>query len=109
LLTVQVRKLEHALEVRLFDRNSRTVALTAIGRELLPVLQRTVEDLDAVLFNARSISAGKRGTVRIASLPSRIFRLLDRSRYGLELFNGGGPVDRSCPARRPSSCCARFV
>jgi DNA-binding transcriptional LysR family regulator len=75
-LTVQVRKLEEALDVRLFDRNSRTVALTAMGRELLPVLQRTVEDIDGVLFNARGISAGKRGTVRIAALPSFAASLL---------------------------------
>jgi DNA-binding transcriptional LysR family regulator len=75
-LTVQVRKLEEALDTRLFDRTSRTVALTSTGRELLPVLQRTVEDLDAVRLAARGISAGKRGTVRIACLPSFAASLL---------------------------------
>jgi DNA-binding transcriptional LysR family regulator len=75
-LTVQVRKLEESLDTRLFDRTSRSVALTAMGRDLLPVLQRTIEDLDAVLLNARGISAGKRGVVRVAALPSFAASLL---------------------------------
>jgi DNA-binding transcriptional LysR family regulator len=75
-LTVQIRKLEESLDTRLFDRTSRSVALTAMGRDLLPVLQRATEDLDAVLFNAHGISAGKRGVVRIAALPSFAASLL---------------------------------
>lgn len=69
-LTVQVRRLEEALRVRLLDRDSRTVDLTRIGRELLPVLERTVQDLDAVLLGARDLADETRGIVRIAVLPS---------------------------------------
>ena len=39
-LTVQIRQLEQALGVKLFDRSTRAVELTRIGRELLPVLER---------------------------------------------------------------------
>ena len=52
-LTVQIRKLEEALAVRLFDRTSRSVALTQAGRDLLPVLGRLVQDLDGLLSHAR--------------------------------------------------------
>jgi DNA-binding transcriptional LysR family regulator len=69
-LTVQIRKLEDALKHRLLDRNSRSVELTRIGRELLPLLQRTIQDVDAIVADTHAQSAGHLGTVRIASLPS---------------------------------------
>jgi DNA-binding transcriptional LysR family regulator len=69
-LTVQIRKLEEALRSRLLDRTSRSVEITRIGREVLPLLQRTLQDLDAVIADAHAKSAGRGGTVRVASLPS---------------------------------------
>ena len=75
-LTVQIRKLEQALETRLLDRSTREVALTHAGRDLLPSLQRAVEDVDAIRANARQLNAGKRGVVRIAALPSLAAGLL---------------------------------
>jgi DNA-binding transcriptional LysR family regulator len=75
-LTVQIRKLEDALRCRLLDRNSRSVELTRIGRELLPTLQRTLQDIDAIVVDSHAQSAGRFGTVRIASLPSFAASLL---------------------------------
>jgi DNA-binding transcriptional LysR family regulator len=69
-LTVQIRKLEETLRCRLLDRNSRSVELTRIGRDLLPTLLRTLQDTDAILVNTHAQSSGRVGTVRIASLPS---------------------------------------
>ena len=69
-LTVQFRKLEEALRCRLLDRHSRAVQLTRVGRELLPRLQRTLEDLDGIVVDTHARGAGRGGTVRIASLPS---------------------------------------
>jgi DNA-binding transcriptional LysR family regulator len=69
-LTVQIRNLEAALGVRLFDRNTRTVALTRIGRDLLPGLQRVLRDLDAIVAEARDLAARRHGIVRLAVLPS---------------------------------------
>ena len=39
-LTVRIRHLEEALGVRLIDRTTRSVVLTQIGREFLPVVER---------------------------------------------------------------------
>ena len=39
-LTVQIRQLEAALGLRLFDRNNRNVALTQPGRELVAPFER---------------------------------------------------------------------
>jgi DNA-binding transcriptional LysR family regulator len=69
-LTVQIKRLEEALRLRLFDRNPRSVDLTRMGRELLPALERALQDLDSVLLDARDIATERRGVVRIAALPS---------------------------------------
>ncbi|MGX1787823.1 LysR family transcriptional regulator [Bosea sp. NPDC055332] len=69
-LTVQIRKLEEALGVRLFDRNTRVVALTRNGAELLPTLGRILRDLDGVLAETRQLATMQRGIVRLAVLPS---------------------------------------
>ncbi|WP_322013545.1 LysR family transcriptional regulator [Paraburkholderia sp. J12] len=69
-LTVQIRRLEEAVGVRLFDRNSRNVALTQTGRELLPLLRKSLRDMEAVLRDARALGEGESGTVRIACLPT---------------------------------------
>jgi len=69
-LTVQIRRLEETVGVRLFDRNSRNVALTPTGRDLLPVLQKSLHDMEHVLIDARALGDGTSGTVRIACLPT---------------------------------------
>ncbi|MCM2493227.1 LysR family transcriptional regulator [Burkholderia glumae] len=69
-LTVQIRRLEQTVGARLFDRNSRSVALTQTGRELLPLLQRSLDDMERVLRDARAFGDGAAGTVRLACLPT---------------------------------------
>lgn len=69
-LTVQIRRLEEAIGARLFDRNSRNVALTPTGRELLPLLRKSLADMDTVLRDARALGNGESGTIRIACLPT---------------------------------------
>jgi len=69
-LTVQIRRLEETVGVRLFDRNSRNVALTPTGSELLPLLQKSLHDMEHVLIDARALGDGSSGTVRIACLPT---------------------------------------
>lgn len=69
-LTVQIRRLEEALSARLLDRNSRTVELTRVGRELLPVFQRVLSELDNVVADTHDLAAYRHGVVRIAALPS---------------------------------------
>ena len=80
-LTVQIRRLEDALAVRLLDRNTRTVELTRVGRELAPVFQRLLRELDTVVIDTRDLAAKRYGVVRIAALPSvaaGLFRMRSR-------------------------------
>ena len=69
-LTVQIRKLEESLGIRLLDRNSRTVDITRVGRELLPVFQRVLHELDFVIMDTKALATQQHGVVRIAALPS---------------------------------------
>jgi DNA-binding transcriptional LysR family regulator len=77
-LTVQIRNLETALGVKLLDRTSRSVEVTRLGRELLPSLQRALHDLEAAMADVHEVGAGRRGTVRVAALPSFAASLLPR-------------------------------
>lgn len=69
-LTVQIHQLEDTLGVRLLDRNTRSVKLTKIGKELIPVMQRLVREIEAVVQNAKDLATGERGLVTVAALPS---------------------------------------
>ena len=69
-LTVQIRQFESALRIKVLDRSSRSVELTRMGRELLPLLERTLRELETIVADTHAVSAGLRGTVRIAALPS---------------------------------------
>lgn len=69
-LTVQIRQLETALGVRLFDRNNRRVALTQAGRDLVAPLERISLDVASVIRHARDVSAHRHGVVTVAALPS---------------------------------------
>jgi DNA-binding transcriptional LysR family regulator len=69
-LTQRIQQLEEGLELRLFDRNTRTVELTEAGRELLPVFLRIVNDLEGAVINARDRAARAGSMIRLACLPS---------------------------------------
>ena len=69
-LTVQIRRLEDALGLRLIDRNTRSVELTRIGREMLPVFETMVQEFDGVLLGVRDVAEQRRGVVKLAALPS---------------------------------------
>lgn len=67
---------ERTLGLRLFDRDTRHVELTATGRELLPVAQRILLEFDDSMSDLGEFLAGQRGKVSIAALPSTAAALL---------------------------------
>jgi len=78
-LTKQVRQLELTLSVRLFDRNTRTVELTRIGKELVPAIEQLLREIDAIVINARGLAEKSRGVIRVAALPSISSTILPRA------------------------------
>ena len=73
-LTMQIRRLEEALGVTLFDRDTRSVELTRVARDLIPAFERTLQDFDAAL--------GARATLRPRRAESSDWLRCRRSRRG---------------------------
>ncbi|MEN9416651.1 MAG: hypothetical protein RI988_271 [Pseudomonadota bacterium] len=65
-LTYQVRQLEEALDVLLFDRRSRQAQLTAAGHELLREGRRLLQELEAVANRVQRVASGWEPTLAIS-------------------------------------------
>ncbi len=77
-LTRRLQNLEALLGVKLVERTTRSVALTAIGREFLPQGRRLLSDLAAALLEIRETGRAQRGDVSIACVPTVGIRFLPR-------------------------------
>lgn len=65
-LTYNVRKLEEALDVLLFDRGSRQATLTAAGEELLQEGRRLLAQMEAVANRVQRVATGWETNLTIA-------------------------------------------
>jgi DNA-binding transcriptional LysR family regulator len=74
--TVQIRQLEEALGVTLFDRSKRRVALTTAGREVIVPLERILVDMESIVARTRELAGLRRGIVHVAVLPSIASQIL---------------------------------
>ncbi|WP_054446901.1 LysR family transcriptional regulator, partial [Achromobacter xylosoxidans] len=77
-LSTQIQRIEEALGVRLFDRTTRTVRLTAAGEVFMQqaaALQVAFRDAIAAVSG---IASAEHGQVSVAALPSLAARLLPR-------------------------------
>ena len=62
-----IKELESQLGVRLFDRNTRRVALSGVGEEFFPLTERVLQDLDDAVRSVITLKEKRRGVVRIAA------------------------------------------
>jgi len=80
-LTYNVRQLEEALDVLLFDRRSRQARLTAAGEELLHEGRYLLQQMDAVANRVRRVAAGWEPQLTIAIdnaiAPRAVFDLIE--------------------------------
>jgi DNA-binding transcriptional LysR family regulator len=65
-LTYNVRQLEEALDVLLFDRSSRQAQPTAAGRELLHEGRRLLQEMEAVANRVKRVASGWEATLSIS-------------------------------------------
>lgn len=66
----RIDKLEGALGVRLLDRNTRKVELTAVGRDFARKTRQLLDDLDSTLLGIQEVAATRMGEVTVACVPS---------------------------------------
>lgn len=65
-----IRELEDQLGLRLLDRTTREVALTAAGRSLAGQTEHVLDELESVLLDVRGMATQRQGRVRVASSPT---------------------------------------
>ncbi|EWY38145.1 LysR family transcriptional regulator [Skermanella stibiiresistens SB22] len=75
-LSRRIQKLEGAIGAPLLERTTRHVSTTAVGRELLPLVRRMLEEFDGSLFAVRDIGAQRAGLITMACIPTAAFYFL---------------------------------
>lgn len=67
-----MEKLESALGVRLLDRNTRRVTLTAVGRDFARKVEHLLDELDASLLEVRGVATSRMAEVAITCVHSTV-------------------------------------
>jgi DNA-binding transcriptional LysR family regulator len=75
-LSRRIGKLEGALGVRLFDRTTRTVNLTAVGRDFAAKARALLDELERSLLAMGEVAATQTGEVTVACVPSAAYYFL---------------------------------
>jgi len=100
-LTYNVRQLEEALDVLLFDRSSRQAQPTAAGLELLHEGRRLLQEMEAVANRVKRVASGWEATLSISVedilSTSTMFDLVEAfCHLRPEPGSGQGPATRLC-------------
>ncbi|CAG9170705.1 HTH-type transcriptional regulator GltC [Cupriavidus laharis] len=77
-LSTQILRIEESLGVRLFDRTTRTVRLTAAGEVFMQQAALLQAAFRGALDAVTGIASAERGQVAVAALPSLAARMLPR-------------------------------
>ena len=87
-LSSSIMQLEESLGTRLFDRDSRSVRLTSVGKAFLPEAIRAVSQAKATEEAGIALANGKKGHMQIAFTSSMLFRGMPEV---LEIFSDKYP------------------
>lgn len=77
-LTAQIKTLEHALGIRLFERSRRGTKLTPEGAAILPAVRTLAEQLERLEMSVREVAAGRRGVLTIGAIGAALVEVLPR-------------------------------
>ena len=75
-LSRMIQKLEGVVGAALLERTTRSVAATALGMELIPLVRRMLEEFDQSLFTARDSGLQRSSVVNMACIPTAAFYFL---------------------------------
>lgn len=74
----RIDKLEQALGVKLLERTTRRVTLTAVGREFERKVRELLDELDSTLLGIRGVAATRLGEVSVGCVPSTVYYYLSQ-------------------------------
>ena len=77
-LSRRVEKLEKILGARLFNRTTRDVELTPLGRVFLDRARAALDDLESAMLGISDLAASRSGHVTVACVPSAAIHFLPR-------------------------------
>lgn len=90
-LSRRIKGLEGAVGAQLIERTTRHVAPTQVGRELLPLVRRLVDEFEDSILSISDLGGRHRAQVTIASVPTAAFYFLPRV---VQSFNEKFPAIR---------------
>ncbi|MCW5665160.1 MAG: LysR family transcriptional regulator [Piscinibacter sp.] len=114
----RIDKLEQALGVRLLERTTRRVELTAVGREFGRKVAQWLDELDGTLLAVRGVAATRLGEVTVACVPSTVYYHLSqvigryRERYPklrVRVFDAGASEVLGAVARGEADFGLNFI
>jgi DNA-binding transcriptional LysR family regulator len=90
-LSRRLQKLETMIGLRLLDRTTQKVSLTAVGREFFPQAQRILRDLSEAAERLRDASKYQLGSVTLAAIATAAYNYLPRV---IKLYSDSYPDNR---------------
>lgn len=115
----EIRRLERSLGMSLFDRSTRSVALTAAGAALLPAARALLEASAALSAVAARLATSTNATIRLAASPSamnglvpEVLRRADEALPGValeELAVETGEIEAALVAGRAEIGIGRYL
>lgn len=75
-LSRRIQRLELEVGAQLIERSTRSVRLTAAGREVLPLMRRMLDELDTSLVGQMAQGERRAGRITLATVPSAAVRFL---------------------------------
>jgi len=90
-LSRRIQSLETTIGAPLFERTTRHVAPTAVGRSLAPLTRRLLDEFEESLLGMTGVAARRTGQITLACVPTAVFYFLPRA---IEQFNARFPQIR---------------
>ena len=77
-LSRRIQGLEAAFGAQLFERSTRRVALTAVGRQIEPLVRRMIDEFENSILSLGEVGRAQHGQVNIACIPTAAFYFLPK-------------------------------
>lgn len=75
-LTRRIKKLEDSLGAMLFERSTRSIKLTSVGREFLPKARDLIDFYESSILSIKEMATHQTGVITLSCLPTAAFYFL---------------------------------